>query len=197
MNFTKAAFHLINVDPSFSPIIEEAGKLSLDTPRQNFEALVNSIVSQQLSVKAAATIFKRVCLVLENEVTPTKVLALSTKQLRSAGLSGQKTTYLFALAEAFSENPEKYRSLHNLSDKEVIEALTAIKGIGVWTAQMFLIFTLLREDVFPIGDLGIRRGMEIFLFNGEKQSHEILIERARIWSPYRSVASLALWKAQD
>jgi DNA-3-methyladenine glycosylase II len=134
---------------------------------------------------------------LDNDFCPDRVLTTSKESLRDAGLSGQKTKYLYALAEAFQSNPDAYKNLHKLENDEVIKKLTAIKGIGVWTAQMFLMFTLLREDVFPIGDLGIRRGMEIFLFDGEKQDHSTLIERAEIWKPYRSVASLALWKAQD
>ncbi len=197
MNLPKGIKHLRNADPELLPILEKAGKLQLPPPRENFESLVDSIVSQQLSVKAAATIFQRVRLVLENEITPSKVKAISAEQLRSAGLSGQKTTYLYALAEAFSQKPEVFNQLHELPDEEVIKTLTEIKGIGVWTAQMFLMFTLLREDVFPIGDLGIRRGMEILLFGGEKQPHETLIKRAEIWAPYRSIASLYLWKAQD
>jgi len=197
MNLSKGIKHLRNADPEFLPILEKAGIPELPLPRENFESLVDSIVSQQLSVKAAATIFQRVCLVLENEITPAKVRSTSTEQLRSAGLSGQKTNYLYALAEAFSQKPEVYNQLHELTDSDVIKTLTEIKGIGVWTAQMFLMFTLLREDVFPIGDLGIRRGMEIFLFNGEKQEHASLIKRAEIWEPYRSIACLYLWKAQD
>jgi len=196
MNLSNGIKHLRKEDPAFLPVLEKAGTLELPLPRENFESLVDSIVSQQLSVKAAATIFQRVCLVLENEITPAKVRSTSAEQLRSAGLSGQKTKYLYALAEAFSQKSEVYNQLHELSDEEVIKTLTEIKGIGVWTAQMFLMFTLLREDVFPIGDLGIRRGMEIFLYDGEKQEQVTLIERAKIWEPYRSVASLALWKAQ-
>ncbi|HKK37881.1 MAG TPA: DNA-3-methyladenine glycosylase 2 family protein [Cryomorphaceae bacterium] len=197
MNFSEAIPRLIQSDPQLHTIIKNAGAIKLPPPRENFESLVDSIVSQQLSLKAAATIFKRVCLVLENEVSPEKVLSTGSKELRSAGLSGQKTTYLYALAEAFSTNPEAYGLLHELSDEKVVSALTQIKGIGVWTAQMFLMFTLLREDVFPVGDLGIRRGMERFLYNGEKQNQETLIKRAEIWAPYRSVASLYLWKAQE
>ncbi|MFT6997973.1 MAG: DNA-3-methyladenine glycosylase II [Cryomorphaceae bacterium] len=197
MNFSKAIPNLAKADPELAKVLDKVGLINLPPPRENFESLVNSIVSQQLSVKAAATIFQRVCLVLENEITPPKVLATSTEQLRSAGLSGQKTSYLFALAEAFIKNSKEYQNLHDLSDEEVIRALTSIKGIGVWTAQMFLMFTLLREDVFPVGDLGIRRGVEKLFYEGEKQGHSVLIERAEIWAPYRSVASLYLWKMQD
>lgn len=193
MDFRNAIEHFSQVDPLLYSEAERVGTIDLPKTRGDFESLVNSIVSQQLSVKAAATIYQRVCLVLENEITPTKVLETSVEQLRSAGLSGQKTTYLYALAEAFNAAPLKFENLHHLADKEIIEALTTIKGIGVWTAQMFLMFTLLREDVFPVGDLGIRRGMERLFYGGEKQSHAILAQRAEIWSPYRSVACFYLW----
>jgi len=197
MNIPRAAEHLTLVDPELERVMDRAGALRLPPPREEFEALIDSIVSQQLSTKAAATIMGRVRLTLENDITPSAVSATPADSLRSAGLSGQKTRYLYALAEAFQSDPRAYREMHGMSNEEVIEILTRIKGIGIWTAQMFLMFTLLREDVFPVGDLGIRRGMETFLFNGEKQEHAVLIERAKIWSPYRSVACLALWQAQD
>ena len=176
-------------------IIEKIGTIEMPLPKGNFESLVDSIVSQQLSTKAAATIFKRLSLALENDITPQRVLRTDDQTLRNAGLSGQKTNYLAALSEAFIEKPKDYENLHRQTDAEVIELLTAIKGIGVWTAQMFLIFTLLREDVFPVGDLGVRRGMERLYFEGEKQSYDVLTQRAEIWAPYRSVASLYLWQS--
>lgn len=197
MNISEAIDFLRESDPEFEPVLKKAGEIRLPSPQEEFEALVDSIVSQQLSTKAAATIMGRVRMTLQNEITPSVVLATGVDSLRSAGLSGQKTNYLYALAEAFQCDPGAYRDMHRMKDEEVVEVLTRIKGIGVWTAQMFLMFTLLREDVFPVGDLGIRRGMEAFLFNGEKQEPQVLIERAEVWSPYRSIASLALWQAQD
>lgn len=196
MNIDSGIKYLRKVDPDFSTVLDRAGEMNLPPAEEPFEALVNSIISQQLSTKAAATISQRVMLTLENDIKPRRVLETSADRLRAAGLSGQKTKYLKALAEAFQSNPQSYDRLHELDDDEVIKRLTKIKGIGVWTAHMFLMFTLLREDVFPIGDLGIRRGMETFLFEGEKQEHSVLIKRAELWKPYRSVASLALWKAQ-
>ncbi len=197
MRIDEGINHILSADSDFKEVFERAGNMQLPLPQEPFESLVESIVSQQLSTKAAATIMGRVRLTLENEIKPLKILSTSPEQLRSAGLSRQKSSYLYALAEAFNDSPEDYQDLFDLSDEVVIERLTQIKGIGVWTAQMFLMFTLLREDVFPIGDLGIRRGMELFLYGGEKQDHHILIQRAEVWAPFRSVASLALWKAQD
>mgnify|MGYP006287255505 CR=1 FL=1 len=196
MNIDSGIKYLRKVDPDFSTVLDRAGEMNLPPAEEPFEALVNSIISQQLSTKAAATISQRVMLTLENDIKPRRVLETSAERLRMAGLSGQKTKYLKALAEAFQSNPQSYDGLHELENDEIIKRLTEIKGIGVWTAHMFLMFTLLREDVFPIGDLGIRRGMETFLFEGEKQEHSVLIKRAEPWKPYRSVASLALWKAQ-
>ncbi len=170
-------------------IISKVGAIKLPTPRSHFESLADSIVSQQLSTKAAATIFKRFVEAMEQDIRPGKILETSPEILRSVGLSGQKTKYMFALAAAFTNNPEVYENIHELSDQEVIKLLTEIKGIGVWTAQMFLMFNLLRENIFPIGDLGIRRSMEKHYFEGKEQPHELLIQQAEIWAPHRTVAS--------
>lgn len=197
MNIPLAIEHLSRVDPVMKSIIERIGVIQMPQPKSDFETLVDSIVSQQLSTKAAATIFERLLRTLDYTVLPQQILNTSTEDLRAAGLSGQKTKYLYALSEAFMEDPGLHTKMHTMTDEEVIKTLTAIKGIGVWTAQMFLIFTLLREDVFPIGDLGIRKGMERHLFDGEAQDHSALIERAKIWSPFSSVASLYIWRSYE
>ncbi len=204
MRIEQAIAYLTTADPAMGSLISRTGPIILPPPKADFETLVDAIVSQQLSTKAAATIFGRVVLLLENEVTPGRILSTPPEAFRSAGLSGQKTSYMYALAEAFSANGEAYSQLHEMGDDEVIKSLTAIKGIGVWTAQMFLIFTLLREDVFPIDDLGIRRGMLNFILPNfstagiqPKELNKQLIARAEIWQPYRSVASLYLWKGVD
>lgn len=194
MNIPLAIEHLSRVDPDLRKLIDHIGEITVPQPKSDFETLIDSIVSQQLSVKAAATIFERVLRTLDFTVLPQQILNTSVEDLRAAGLSGQKTKYLYALSEAFIKDPSLNTRLHTLTDEEVIKTLTEIKGIGVWTAQMFMMFTLLREDVFPVGDLGIRKGMERLLFEGEAQSHEDLIARAEVWSPYRSVASLYIWK---
>jgi DNA-3-methyladenine glycosylase II len=185
-------------------LISRTGPITIPPPKGDFETLVDAIVSQQLSIKAAATIFGRVVHLLENEVTPGTILSTPPEALRAAGLSGQKTSYMYARAEAFAKNPERYSHLHEMNDTEVIKSLTAIKGIGVWTAQMFLIFTLLREDVFPIDDLGIRRGMLNHITPHlagssfpERELKKMMEAHAEKWQPYRSVASLYLWKGVD
>ncbi len=197
MNIEKSTKFLSKKDPQLGKIISQVGIIQLKPPRAHFESLINSIVSQQLSTKAAATIHKRFSQAIENEITPQKILSTPLDILRGAGLSGQKAKYMAALAEAFIENTDAYERIHELPDEEVIKLLTEIKGIGVWTAQMFMMFNLLREDIFPIGDLGIRKSMEKHFYGSEKQEHQILIERAELWAPYRTVACFYLWRGLD
>lgn len=197
MDILAASTHISNTDPAMAKLIAQVGLISLPEPKGDFESLVDAIVSQQLSTKAAATIHRRLVQLLGRDVRPEVVLATPPQALRQVGLSGQKATYIYALAEAFQTRPEAYLHLSEMDDDSVVSTLTAIKGIGVWTAQMFLMFNLLREDVFPIGDLGVRRAMQHHLFEGVTQTNPVLLERAEIWKPYRSVASLYLWKYVD
>lgn len=197
MNIDLATEYLKKADPQMAALIGATAKPMLPSPTTPLEALVDALVSQQLSIKAAATIFGRVKMVLEQSITPKSILNTAPESLRAAGLSGQKVSYLMALAEAFDKSPEAYETLHLMSNDEVVARLSAIKGIGIWTAEMFLMFTLLREDVFPIGDLGIRRAMHFNFFHGEKVADKLLIQRAEIWKPYRTVACLWLWKSGD
>lgn len=197
MDILAASTHISNTDPAMAKLIGRVGPISLPEPKGDFESLVDAIVSQQLSTKAAATIHGRLVQLLGRDVRPEVVLATPPEALRQVGLSGQKATYMYALAVAFQTRPEAYLHLSEMDDDSVVSTLTAIKGIGVWTAQMFLMFNLLREDVFPIGDLGVRRAMQHHLFEGVTQTHPVLLERAEIWKPYRSVASLYLWKYVD
>lgn len=204
MNLNNAIYFLSDVDPLMASLISRIGPIAIPPPKGDFETLVDAIVSQQLSVKAAATIFARLLQLLQNEVTPGRILATAPEALRSVGLSAQKTGYMYALAEAFAKNQGRYSHLHEMDDAEVIKSLTAIKGIGVWTAQMFLIFTLLREDVFPIDDLGIRRAMNLYITPHlagsslpERELKKMMEAHAEKWQPYRSVASLYLWRGVD
>lgn len=197
MKIEKSIGELRKKDPILGEIIDRVGIIELKPSRAPFESLVNSIVSQQLSTRAAATIHKRLLQLLENDITPHRILRTPAGALREAGLSGQKAKYMAALAEAFIDRKEAFERIHKLPDAEVIELLTSVKGIGVWTAQMFMMFDLLREDIFPVGDLGIRRSMEKHFFGGEKQDHPTLIKRAAVWSPHRTVASFYLWRGWD
>ena len=178
-------------------MISQHGLIKLPPPVGNFETLASSIVSQQLSTKSAAAIWHRLVGLLDRDILPGNILAQSTEDMRSIGLSRPKIEYMRALSQAFVDAPDEYENLSEMSDEEVIAHLTRIKGIGVWTVQMFLIFTLLREDIFPVGDLGIRRAVERLYFDTESRPPSELIKLAEQWRPYRSVASLYLWKSTD
>ncbi len=197
MEIKKAAEYIGKKDLTMKQVIEKVGLIELPKPKSNFESLANAIVSQQLSVKAADTIYKRFLQALDYELSPEKVLSTPPDTLRLAGLSGQKTKYIAALANAFIENDDAFANLHELPNEEVIKLLTNINGIGVWTTQMFLMFNLLREDIFPVGDLGIRRAVEKHYFKGQIQEHHVLTEKAELWKPYRTVASFYLWRSLE
>ncbi len=198
MNIQKASKILCARDPKLGLLIERLGILELPHSRGPYETLVEAIISQQVSTKAAATIHGRLIDLLSNDLSPASLLSKTFDELRSVGLSRQKATYLQALSEAFAKKAQRYERLHEMEDAEVIKSLTEIKGLGLWTAQMFLIFNLLREDVFPVDDLGIRRAMERSIFSPhETPSKADMSAHAEIWKPYRSVASLYLWKSVD
>lgn len=181
-------------EPKLAEVMMESEALQTPSPSSPFESLVSAIIGQQLSVKAAATIHQRLQELLQMDITPANVLRYSLDDFRSVGVSKQKGSYLLDLAKHFNESPEKYGALEMLSDDEVIELLTNVKGIGVWTAQMFLMFNLLREDVFPVDDLGIRNGMKALLELPEDITKKELTARAEKWSPHRTAACRYIWK---
>lgn len=195
MNIEKSANYLADIDPKMGELIKKIGLIELPVPQSNFESLVDSIISQQVSVQAAATIRQRIYEAMDYDIRPERMLKTPSEVFRIAGLSRQKTSYMAALAEAFMQNPHAYNNLHERTNEDVVKLLTEIKGIGVWTSQMFMMFNLLREDIFPVGDLGVRRAVEKHYFQGEKQEHEILIQKAEIWMPHRTVASFYLWRS--
>lgn len=198
MDIQKASTVLSQRDPVLARLIAAVDLPALPPVKGPFETLVEAVVSQQVSTKAAEAVFARVRRLTANQMKPEALLAADDRALRGAGLSRQKVRYIRALAEAFAGDPERYQNLHTCDDAEVVAALTEITGIGVWTAEMFLIFHLLREDVFPVGDLGIRRAVARYIFSeNENPDKSAMIARAEIWRPYRSVASLCLWKATD
>ena len=181
--------------PELGVLIRRQGHIVRE-PRPNyFYSLARSIVGQQVSVAAAAAIFGR--LDAATGMDPKRILAFGDEELRAVGLSRQKIGYIRDLAEKFAENPEVYMHLEKLSDEEVQRELTAVRGIGVWTAQMFLMFTLVRLDVFAPDDVGLQRAMKA-LYGWEavpaRKELEAVAER---WRPYRTVASWHLWKSLD
>ncbi|OLZ41337.1 3-methyladenine DNA glycosylase [Natrinema saccharevitans] len=158
-----------------------------------YERLCISIINQQLSTASAAAVRERVFEVLEGEVTPESVLAADEAALRDAGLSVSKIEYVRNAARAFREADYTRAGLASCSNAEVVDLLTEIKGIGEWTARMYLLFVLERPDVLPLGDLAVRRGIEQLYADGEELSRAEMREIAEPWRPYRSVATRYLW----
>ena len=192
---TEFLAHLDREDPAFASLVRAQGPLKWPEPRPHFEALVRAIVGQQVSTQAATTIFNRLVELVQTEFTPDGLLARPEEDLRSVGLSRQKVTYVRALSAAWLEEPERFGRLAALSDEEACAALTSIKGIGIWTAQMFLMFTLQRPDVFAPGDLGLKKAMANLLGLAMESPERTFALRAQRWSPHRSWASLHLWRS--
>ncbi|HRX83467.1 MAG TPA: DNA-3-methyladenine glycosylase 2 family protein [Phycisphaerae bacterium] len=188
--------HLRRADARLGALIKSIGPCALAPSSRYYFALCEAIVSQQLAVKAAATIFARFRkLFPRGTPTPPRTLELSDAQFASAGISPQKRGYLRDLARNFVDGEIPVRRLARMSDDEVIAALTRVKGIGEWTAHMFLIFVLGRPDVWPTGDLGIRRALQINYDLAEKPVDGALTAIAEPWRPYRSVAAWYLWQS--
>ena len=192
-------------------IIERIGPCRLQFSPPEFHSLAEAIVYQQLNGKAAETIFKRFAVLAGEPLTPAGVLKLSDEQMRGAGLSKQKSAYLKDLAAKTASGALQFARLPELPDAEVIEHLTQVRGIGVWTAQMFLMFTLKRENVLPTGDFGVRMAIYKHYIEvrraetakkGRKRkiklpSPEQMEKIAKRWEPHRSVACWYLWKSLD
>jgi DNA-3-methyladenine glycosylase II len=193
-----ATRHLKNADPILAEIIERVGPFRMEYREPGFSTLVRSIVYQQLSGRVASRIFARLLDLLPNrELTPAAILALTVEQMRGAGLSGQKTTYIRDLAERTFAGEIDFALLPAMSDKEVIEMLTRVKGVGVWTAHMFLIFALQRPDVLPVGDLGVRTAIRKAYRMRALPKPARMEKIARSWRPWCSVASWYLWRSLD
>jgi DNA-3-methyladenine glycosylase II len=192
----KAIEHLRAHDPVMAGLVERVGPYRMTYKEPNFESLVRSIVFQQLSGKAAGTIYGRVQAAV-GEVTPERLLARTAEELRGWGLSGQKASYVRDLAEKTQAGLIRFQDLPALDDAAVIEHLTQVKGVGVWTVQMFLMFALRRPDVLPVGDLGIRMAMKQAYRMRELPKPERMERVARPWRPYATVACWYLWRSLD
>ena len=195
MNINKGLKHLKQADEKMGRLIDEFEKPEFKKDLNYFEALVRAIVYQQLSGKAAATIYKRFKnLFIKNKYpSPIMVMEKSNEELRSVGLSNQKASYIHNIANAFYTGAVP-KDINNIGDNEVIECLTTIKGVGPWTAEMFLMFTLNRPDVFPVTDLGIQKGFQLFFQLDKLPRPDQMIKNAEPWSPYRTLASWYLWR---
>jgi DNA-3-methyladenine glycosylase II len=194
----KAILHLKNADPVMRSIIERVGAYKIQHREPSFETLVRSIVYQQLSGKVASVILGRlIALLPDGEVTPAAILKLTPARMRKAGLSKQKTAYIRDLARKTNKGIVKFETLEKMTDVEVIEHLTQVKGIGVWTAHMFLMFALRRPDILATGDLGVRiaikKAYELADLPLPKQVEELGLG----WRPYSSVAVWYLWRSLD
>ena len=188
--------HLRKRDRTLRRIIDDIGPCRLAPQKGHFSALCEAITSQQLAVAAAATIFRRFRdLFPRRTPTPDRLLALDDTDLRAAGLSTQKIKYIRDLAGKFADGSVPYRRLGRMDDEQVIESLTQVKGIGVWTAHMFLIFVLNRPDIWPVDDLGIRRAVQIQYKLDDLPTADELTTRGARWRPYRSIAAWYLWQS--
>ena len=196
--YVEAERHLAGADPVMARIIAERGPCTLDPDPRPFPMLVRSILGQQISVKAAASIRRRFAdLLPAGEITAEGVLALSAEEMRGAGLSRPKARYVRDLAEKVSAGVVDLSTLSDLSDEDVVQALIQVNGIGRWTAEMFLIFSLGRPDVLSVGDLGIRTAAARAYALPAPATPEDLRAVAAPWQPYRSIACWYLWRTLD
>ena len=194
----KALLHFKKVDPKLYEVSLQVQLNEQAKPEDYFVDLVDSIISQQLSGKAAATIFGRFKKLFSNgQITVSKLIKLDDEQIRQAGISYSKIKYIKGIAEEIKNKKLNLENLENLTDGEVIEELIKLKGVGVWTAEMFLMFTLQRDDIFSAGDLGLQNAMIKLYKLKDKPSKEVLIKLSNKWSPHRTFASRILWRSLE
>ena len=193
----KAVLHLKKSDPVMRKIIERIGPCKMQFGEPVFQSLAEAIVYQQLNGKAAATIYKRFAAIAGDPLMPAGILKLKAEQMRSVGLSKQKISYLFDMAGRAHRGELNFSSLPDLTDDEVIAHLTQVKGVGVWTAHMFLMFTLRRPNILPTGDYGVRMAMKKAYNKRKLPLPEVMEKIAKPWEPYRSIASWYLWQSLD
>jgi DNA-3-methyladenine glycosylase II len=193
----KAMNHLKKSDPVLRTIIERVGPCRMEFGPAEFCSLAEAIIYQQLNGKAAVTIWKRFAALAGEPVTPEGILKLSDEQLRAVGLSKQKSAYLKDLAAKTAAGLLDFSGLPHLPDEEVIEHLTQVKGIGVWTAHMFLIFSLRRPNVLPTGDYGVQMAVKKHYKKRKLPKPKDMEKIARAWEPYRSIACWYMWRSLD
>jgi DNA-3-methyladenine glycosylase II len=193
----EAIVHLRRADPVLGAIIDQVGEYRIQFRDPDFETLVKSIVYQQLSGRVASVIFNRLAAAVGGRLTPQNILKLRPARMRSLGLSAQKTAYIRDLARHTRDRLVIFEELSALPDAAVIERLTRVKGIGVWTAHMFLIFALQRLNVLPTGDLGIRNAMRIAYGLQDLPKPAEMEALAETWHPYCTVASWYLWRSLE
>ena len=198
-DYARARRLLLRRDPVLAELIRKHGPCGLAAAQRSdhFSALVRAITGQQLSTKAAATIYARLAALMPDGVTPESLSALSDEQFRAVGMSRQKSAYFRDLSGKVLSGALPLDSLESMSDDEVIAALTQVKGIGRWSAEMFLMFRLHRPDVLPVGDLGIVNAVKNVYRLRRKPDADRIRKIGEAWRPYRSVASWYLWRSLD
>jgi len=190
------AIKVLKKDPKLARIIKVVGKYQITITSNYFESLIEAIITQQLAGFAAKAISKRFrSLYGKRFPKPVDVLKTSDSKLRKTGLSGMKVKYIKDLSKNIESKKLKLRSLSKLSDDEVVKQLTEVKGIGRWTAEMFLIFSLGRMDVLPVGDLGLKKGVQFLNSSAKLPTPDEIEKLAEKWRPYRTVATWYLWKS--
>jgi DNA-3-methyladenine glycosylase II len=198
LEIQQAIRHLRKADPVMRDVIRKAGPFTMQLHRNRFRALVFSILGQQISGKAAASIRARLIDYLKpDQISPQSIARLTPEKLRGVGVSLQKANYLLDLATHVEQGRLRLDRVARMSDEDVIDALVQVKGIGVWTAQMFLIFSLGRPDVFPHDDLGVRSAIRNLYGLEELPNKEISHKIATPWRPYSSVASWYCWRSLE
>jgi DNA-3-methyladenine glycosylase II len=189
--------YLLRYDPVFKTLKKRDDLWRWQKNAGRFSDLIEMVISQQISVKAADAIFAKLKIALGAPVTPEIFLKLPEKKLREAGLSFQKIDYITGLAEAILTRKINLTRLKAMPDEAVIEAITKLKGFGIWSAHMYLMFSLARPDVFPIGDLGVQNGAQIYTKAEEKMTPKILDQWGEQFKGKRTAAALLLWKLKD
>jgi DNA-3-methyladenine glycosylase II len=198
-----ACRHLRKRDRVLKRLIPQFGEARLQSRGDAFTTLARSVVGQQISVKAAQSVWVKLTAVVGGpeaaaaHLEPRQLLRLKTEQLREAGLSARKCEYLQDLARHFAEGQVHVTLWATMPDEDIIQELVGIRGIGRWTAEMFLIFHLMRPDVLPLDDLGLLKGISLNYFSGEPVTRSEAREVAEAWAPYRSVATWYLWRSLD
>jgi len=192
-----AVAHLMRRDRIMKRLIPKFPNISLVSRGNPFMTLARSIVGQQISVKAAESVWQRLLLECGKRPTPASVQKAGVEKLRAAGLSGRKAEYILDLSTHFSEKLVHPKKWATMDDESVIAELTAIRGIGRWTAEMFLIFNLQRPDVLPLDDVGLLNAISLHYFSGEPVSRFEAREVAQGWQPWSTVATWYLWRSLD
>ncbi|QWE29511.1 DNA-3-methyladenine glycosylase 2 family protein [Polynucleobacter sp. AM-7D1] len=193
----QACAELIKQDRILKKLIPKHGSVFLRTRGDAFTTLARSIVGQQISVAAAQSVWNKVLLAAKNKVNPKNILALSVEELRSAGLSGRKVEYIRDLAEHFNSGRLHANQWTGMEDEAIIKELCEIRGIGRWTAEMFLIFNMVRPNILPLDDVGLIKAISLNYFSGEPVSRHEAREVAANWAPWRTVATWYMWRSLD